>query len=125
MRTVRADIEFGVGRSEWSVCLGVRQISELLRNLGLPRTGELAEGLALELVRNAVKHTPDEPGVRVTVADRVRVEVSDSIPVPVKPVREDGPLGLAYLDATADAWGCELTEAGKTVWFDLSWRGRD
>ena len=122
MQAVRADIEFSVVPTEWGICLGTRRIGELLRDLGMPATGALAESFGLELVRNAATYAKGWPRVRVTVADQVRVEVTDSLPQHIEPTDTGG---LRDLAENADAWGCDLTETGKTVWFELSWRGRD
>jgi len=54
---------------------------------------------------------------------RIRVEVDDSSPEP--PVlQRPGPettrgRGIMLLDALSTAWGTDLRDTGKTVWFEL------
>jgi anti-sigma regulatory factor (Ser/Thr protein kinase) len=77
-----------------------------------------------EVVTNAVLHARTRVHVTVSgTGDRVRVEVADGSPV--KPVRrafvEVSPTGrgLHLLDRLASSWGIEMTEDGKTVWFEI------
>ena len=85
--------------------------------------------LATELVANAVRHGGDDIDIVIRVADEcVRVEVRDSSDVlPTKrdmsDDRESG-RGVALVDALSEAWGCDPTTDGKTVWFELR-RHRD
>jgi anti-sigma regulatory factor (Ser/Thr protein kinase) len=73
-----------------------------------------------ELVTNSVRHS-GETAISVTVqtlADRVRVEVTDGGPCfdPGEP-RGEG-LGLAFVEKLADRWGVE-NSGPCTVWVEL------
>ena len=83
-----------------------------------------------ELVTNAVSHVGT--GVRLRVErlpSGVRVRVYDSgddrLPAPRREVPPDEPTGrgLLIVDNVADRWGVERTDAGKQVWFELSYQG--
>ncbi len=86
--------------------------------------------LVSELVSNAVLHGgPHAPAAVVGLAvevrpDRVRVEVDDS--GPSLPVIGDGATnrvggrGLLLVAALASRWGSIQSDAGKTVWFEVT-----
>nr|WP_241153757.1 ATP-binding protein [Nocardioides pantholopis] len=88
---------------------------------------ECAELGVSELVTNALLHGAPPIQVRVRgTAEHPRVEVRDGSrdrPVlPVEPEDEDDFLltfgrGLSIVARCADAWGAEIEEDGKTVWF--------
>lgn len=85
-----------------------------------------AQLLASEVVTNAVIHTDcDECEVVIEVDDSVvRVSVIDcdehALPkmLPPDPGRFGG-LGLHIVNDVARCWGCDLTDHGKAVWFEL------
>lgn len=84
-----------------------------------------AQLLVSELVTNAVlhAHTGVTLGLRVG-AGRLRVEVADGSldrPRPRHPA-DDAVTGrgLLLVDALSSAWGAELREGGKVVWFEVA-----
>lgn len=89
--------------------------------------GDLTDTVALlatELVANAVRHGGDDIDIVIRVAeDCVRVEVRDSSDaVPTKRDASDDKesgRGVALVDALSEAWGCDPTVDGKSVWFEL------
>jgi anti-sigma regulatory factor (Ser/Thr protein kinase) len=80
--------------------------------------------LVSEVATNALVHGsgqvrvrvfPGPPGVRVEVADGSRA-------VPQRRqagASDEGGRGIALVEALSSNWGCEPTEDGKTVWFEL------
>ncbi len=79
-----------------------------------------AELLVSEVVTVATLHSGSEEATVAVVADgkRVRVEVSDAHRG--FGLENDGPgLGLTIVDWVAPRWGVDLSEPGKTVWFEL------
>ena len=97
---------------------------EALAELGAGHRDEV-ELLVSELATNAVLHA----GTPLLVAlsrrgDLLRVEVGDADttepevnlhPDPLRP----GGRGLCLVDLIADKWGIDLTDDGKTIWFEL------
>ena len=80
--------------------------------------------LVSELVTNAILHVGSgvEVNVHVRESGTVRVDVRD--PSRFAPRRRDPGLdstgrGLVLLDALADRWGVDVTNDGKSVWFEL------
>lgn len=92
---------------------------------------ELAEVLALlvsELVTNAVVHADSAGEVRVAeLDDGVRVSVADgstrSPTVPEVDLTSNSGRGLRLVQDLTDAWGIEVLEDGKVVWFELTTAG--
>ena len=89
---------------------------------------ETAALLTSELVTNAVLHAAPPVHLRAEItATGVRVEMRDSsngtLPAPKRalPTAHNG-RGLAIIEALASRWGAEYTDAGKVVWFELSYR---
>ena len=86
--------------------------------------------LVYELVANAVLHGngPVELDVDTDV-HRLRVEVSDG--APLSPVHADriansdqrSGLGLDLVNTLSTRWGVEAESVGKTIWFELDWKG--
>jgi PAS domain S-box-containing protein len=89
---------------------------------------DVTQLLVTELVTNAMLHAGSEVEVRLWAAsDRVHVRVSDTAPdrrlVPRQLDRDASTgRGLHLVHALAAAHGVELTDFGKTVWFEL-WPG--
>ncbi|GAB7191703.1 hypothetical protein NUM3379_24110 [Kineococcus sp. NUM-3379] len=89
------------------------------------RVLEEAKLLTTEVVTNAVAHGGPPITVRLTCdgTPGMLVAVSDGSPhVPVR--REAAPeatsgRGIALVDLLSDAWGVEVGDVGKTVWFHL------
>lgn len=78
---------------------------------------------ASELATNVVQHARTFFTVSVIRSPgHLRVEFADGSRCPPvlqrAPRGEDG-RGLLVVDAVADAWGAELTQSGKVVWFEL------
>jgi PAS domain S-box-containing protein len=78
-----------------------------------------------EVMTNALLHAGTAIEVTAWVDARgLRVEVRDGSPQPPV-VRHNAPTagtgrGLRLLKQMVDAWGCDLHEVGKTVWFELA-----
>jgi anti-sigma regulatory factor (Ser/Thr protein kinase) len=107
-----------------------RWVARLCLDIGRPELVECAELGVSELVTNALLH--GEPSISVRVrgtAEHPRVEVRDSsVEPPVLPAKPlDQPQaddllltfgrGLSIVARCSDAWGAELEDDGKTVWF--------
>jgi anti-sigma regulatory factor (Ser/Thr protein kinase) len=101
-----------------------RYVADQLVALGYPEAAPAAELLVSELVTNAVLHarTPVQVGVEAHGAS-VRVTVADGSPR--QPMRRRHSVdsgtgrGLMLVEQMAAAWGVELLDAGKVVWFEL------
>ena len=83
-----------------------------------------------ELITNAVQHTLGDVEVRLTLDQRLRVEVHDSSTrrPEKRPVDSDSEMGrgLYIVEQLADAWGSmPLAGTGKAVWFELELPGPD
>jgi anti-sigma regulatory factor (Ser/Thr protein kinase) len=96
----------------------------VLRAWGLDAVFEVARLLVSELVVNAVLHAGTGAEMVLRCApDRVRVEVADrSTQLPQRRAHTTtSPTGrgLLILDDLADEWGVDVTDTGKTVWFEL------
>lgn len=86
--------------------------------------GEVVQLLLTELISNAVRHS--EQPIRVTLAlsdHGVHAEVHDSshrMPVMRRPESGDtSGRGLLLVDTLSTAWGIEVENEGKTVWFQI------
>jgi anti-sigma regulatory factor (Ser/Thr protein kinase) len=96
----------------------------VLSRWGLDAILDVARLLVSELVVNAVTHAGSSADLSLcVVGPRLRVEVSDQSPVAPQP-KEYSPTapdgrGLLILDDLADAWGVDVAQSGKTVWFEL------
>jgi anti-sigma regulatory factor (Ser/Thr protein kinase) len=104
-----------------------RFVRDALRHMGISDAVivDKAVLVASELVTNAVLHAQTGPVITVrTDSDLVRIEVEDC--------SEEFPLlrnygnqattgrGLAVIEASANWWGVESTQQGKTVWAEFS-----
>ena len=79
-----------------------------------------AELLVSEVVTVATLNSGSDHATVALVSedDRVRVEVTDAHRG--FSLHSDGPgLGLTIVDLVAPRWGVDLSEPGKTVWFEL------
>ncbi len=107
-----------------------RWVAELCVEIGRPELAECAQLGVSELVTNALLH--GEPTITVRVrgtAEHPRVEVRDSsVEAPIlpgdpldKPQTDELLLtfgrGLSIVARCADAWGAEVEDDGKIVWF--------
>lgn len=107
-----------------------RWVSQLCEEIGRPELEECAQLGVSELVTNALLH--GEPPITVRMRGTVehpRVEVRDSSVEP--PILPDQPLdrpetddllltfgrGLSIVARCSDAWGAEIEDDGKIVWF--------
>ncbi|MBM9503763.1 ATP-binding protein [Actinacidiphila acididurans] len=104
-----------------------RRVVSVVRGWELPLpegTYDDLELLASELITNAVRYSGAACAVAVRwTGERVRVEVSDTIPVRPRPrraaVEAEGGRGLFLVESLSAAWGTTPDPAGKTVWFEL------
>ncbi len=110
-----------------------RWVTDTITGIGRPELAETAELGVSELVTNAVLHARDPIAVRVRgTREHPRVEVRDgSSAPPVLPVGltesvlppDDETLlmtfgrGLDIVARCADAWGADIEDAGKVMWF--------
>lgn len=80
--------------------------------------------LVSEVVTNAVLHARSPMSLRVSAeGDVARIEVTDGSPVPPR-LHSFSNLsatgrGLRMLQQLSRAWGVELSESGKTIWFEV------
>ncbi len=86
--------------------------------------GDVTELLVTELVANVVTHVGAPMTVRVhRQPDRVRVEIEDpsrEAPVVRHPsAGDEHGRGMLLVDQLANAWGVDVRDDGKTVWFEL------
>jgi len=108
-----------------SVAVARRFVRDLLDAWGAGELEDSAVLLTSELVTNALLHARSASELNVRLIDgRLRVGVSDS--TPVAPVRKRygkeaaTGRGLLLIDTLASAWGTDLNEDGKEVWFELA-----
>ncbi|MFG3107035.1 ATP-binding SpoIIE family protein phosphatase [Streptomyces tendae] len=100
-------------------------VREQLHDWGLPKLAAPAELMVSELVTNAVRHSHARPvELRLVRADTLLCEVDDDdhdLPAlkSAGPEDETG-RGLRVVSTLARAWGASRTNAGKTVWFELT-----
>jgi anti-sigma regulatory factor (Ser/Thr protein kinase) len=99
-------------------------VADTLEGQADPNLIETGVLLVSELVTNAVLHALSEIELSVVVhGDTVRIEVVDHSPV--LPARKNYSeeagtgRGLLLVEAMASAWGSELREGGKVVWFEV------
>lgn len=132
-----------VGPGPKSVQQARRWVVDTMREIGRPELAETTELGASELVTNAVLHA--EPPIEIRVRGtrlHPRVEVRDgSTEQPVMPppgrtasdpadLEEDQLLvtygrGLDIVSRSADAWGVELEDTGKVMWFTPATQAHD
>lgn len=117
-----------------------RWVVDAITDIGRPELVDTAELGASELVTNAVLHATDPITVRVRgTQEHPRVEVRDgSTEPPVMPLAPTGSVlpeedellltfgrGLDIVARCADAWGAEIEENGKVMWFTPATSPRD
>ncbi len=107
-----------------------RWVVETCVDIGRDDLNECAELGVSELVTNALLHGAPPIQVRVRgTREHPRVEVRDgsttppTLPSTAEPVDEDDLLltfgrGLSIVARSADAWGAEIEDDGKVVWFN-------
>ncbi|MFL4908053.1 SpoIIE family protein phosphatase [Streptomyces sp. MMS24-I2-30] len=104
-------------------------VGEQLHEWGLSRLAGSAELLVSELVTNAVRHSHSRPvQLRLVRGETLLCEVDDddhTLPTLLSagPQDESG-RGLRVVSTLAREWGTSRTNAGKTVWFELTARRR-
>jgi hypothetical protein len=107
-----------------SAAAGRRFAGDILTAWHQHRLVEDACLLLDEVITNAVQHTVGDIGVRIQLADRLRIEVHDSserLP-DIRATDADSEVGrgLHIVEHLSHAWGSDpLPGAGKTVWFEL------
>ena len=110
-----------------------RWVIDTITDIGRPELVETAELGVSELVTNAVLHATEPIAVRVRgTREHPRVEVRDGSTVPpvlpddvthsVLPPDDETLLmtfgrGLDIVARCADAWGAEIEDTGKVMWF--------
>ncbi len=104
-----------------------RWVVDTCHDIGRPELAECAELGVSELVTNALLHGAAPIQVRVRgTREHPRVEVRDGSrdrPVLPAPAEDDDDLlltfgrGLSIVARCSDAWGADIEEDGKTVWF--------
>ncbi len=122
-----------VGPGPRSVHQARRWVVDTIREIGRPELADTTELAVSELVTNAVLHA--EPPIEIRVRGtrlHPRIEVRDgSTEPPVMPTRSEIDLveldetlilvtfgrGLDIVSRCADAWGAELEDTGKVMWF--------
>jgi len=119
-----------LGRGARGVQDARRWVADLCTEIGRPELSECAQLGVSELVTNALLH--GEPPITVRMrgtAEHPRVEVRDSsVEAPILPSEPldrpemDGLLltfgrGLSIVARCAEAWGAEIEDDGKVVWF--------
>jgi anti-sigma regulatory factor (Ser/Thr protein kinase) len=119
-----------LGRGARGVQVARRWVAELCEEIGRPELTECAQLGVSELVTNALLHGEPPISVRLRgTAEHPRVEVRDSSVEP--PILPHQPLdrpetddllltfgrGLSIVARCSDAWGAEIEEVGKIVWF--------
>jgi anti-sigma regulatory factor (Ser/Thr protein kinase) len=119
-----------LGQSARSVQDARRWVANLCLEIGRPELAECAQLGVSELVTNALLH--GEPPISVRLRGTVehpRVEVRDSsVEAPILPSQPlDRPQtddllltfgrGLSIVARCSDAWGAEIEDDGKVVWF--------
>ncbi|MBD0841654.1 SpoIIE family protein phosphatase [Streptomyces sp. TRM68416] len=118
--------------AEWRLALAPAEVGraravvrEQLHDWGLARLADTAELLVGELVTNAVRHAHVRPvELRLVRGDTLLCEVDDDdheLPTLLSagPGDEFG-RGLRVVSTLAREWGTSRTNAGKTVWFELT-----
>ncbi|WP_282701267.1 SpoIIE family protein phosphatase [Streptomyces sp. CC219B] len=118
--------------AEWRLALDPAEVGraravvrEQLHDWGLARLADTAELLVGELVTNAVRHAHVRPvELRLVRGDTLLCEVDDDdheLPTLLSagPGDEFG-RGLRVVSTLAREWGTSRTNAGKTVWFELT-----
>ena len=118
-----------LGRGARGVQDARRWVAGLCTEIGRPELSECAQLGVSELVTNALLHGEPPFTVRMRgTAEHPRVEVRDSsVEAPILPSepldRPDDELlltfgrGLSIVARCADAWGAEIEDDGKVVWF--------
>jgi hypothetical protein len=128
------------GPAEWSFpadpgCVRTARavVRDTLRTWRLDPVTDLAVLLVSELVTNSLRYASGPVGLRLRpvggpdACGGVRVEVSDTLPVPpllrAAAPDEEGGRGLQLVASVAVRWGTRCGGMGKTVWFELGSAG--
>lgn len=128
------------GPAEWSFpaepgCVRAARcaVRDTLRTWHLDPLADLAVLLVSELVTNSLRYASGPVGLRLRplggpdAPGGVRVEVSDTLPVPpllrTAAPDEEGGRGLLLVASVALRWGTRCGGRGKTVWFELGSAG--
>jgi anti-sigma regulatory factor (Ser/Thr protein kinase) len=89
-----------------------------------PDAADTVQLLVTELVSNAARHSDAPVDLRARLAGScLRIEVGDNshrMPMLRRPgLAETSGRGLMLVDTLSTSWGVDLTEHGKTVWFEI------
>ncbi|HET9444316.1 MAG TPA: response regulator [Acidimicrobiales bacterium] len=101
-----------------------RFVEETLRRWDCEAVLDTVKLLVSELVTNSVVHAGSAADVAVLLKpDALRIEVSDSGAGGVRPrvagAEDTSGRGMGLVRDLSAAWGVEVTDAGKTVWFEV------
>ena len=113
-----------VERDPRSSATARRFVEETLRRWECDDVLESVKLLVSELVTNSVVHAGSDAEVAVVLTtDGLRIEVSDQgsgVPAP-RDAADDATSGrgLALVETLSSAWGVDVTDTGKTVWFEV------
>jgi len=98
-------------------------LRRVLRQWDMEHFADTAELLVSELVTNAVRHAPGPIHLTARGGHTLRCHIDDGSRLLPRlhnacPDDEFG-RGIALVDQLASNWGVELTDRGKSVWFEL------
>ncbi|GAA2749531.1 SpoIIE family protein phosphatase [Kitasatospora cinereorecta] len=100
-----------------------RLVRGTLADWSMEQLTDTAELLVSELVTNSVRYASAPIGVRLTLGDRLLVEISDPLPDPPRERQaaegDEGGRGLELVSRLALHWGARAEGMGKVVWFEL------
>ncbi|WP_157106452.1 LuxR C-terminal-related transcriptional regulator [Nocardia arthritidis] len=111
-----------IGRDQRQLAAEVRHAIARLAKAGRSQTLFPELGFSA-LVDNVFRHTDSDAFVNATMSDQgvLRVEVTDNDHgLPTLDQARTTSRGIVMVDDTADAWGVELHQRGKTVWFEYN-----
>ena len=97
----------------------------VITDWGLTASVDTIELLVSELVTNAVRHAGTSGEVRIAeLCDGVRIGVADASTDPptldVIDLTSSSGRGMHLVSDLSDAWGIDLRDDGKVVWFELT-----
>ncbi|MCZ4121987.1 ATP-binding protein [Streptomyces sp. H39-S7] len=107
-----------------TACREARSVlRQVLRQWEMEHFTDTAELLVSELVTNAVRYAPGPIHLTARGGHTLRCHIDDASRLlpqlyNARPDDEFG-RGLALVDRLASDWGVDLTDGGKSVWFEL------
>lgn len=98
-------------------------LRHVLRQWGMEHFTDTAELLVSELVTNAVRYAPGPIHLTARGGHALRCHIDDCSRLLPRlhnaGLDDEFGRGLALVDQLASDWGVDLTERGKSVWFEL------